>query len=61
MSVQMDISCCRQKIGMWYYDIKDGELIDHPKLPLIWPPQSKGTEAKSNRTEECDVVGHETN
>uniref|UniRef100_A0A7S4VWM8 Fe2OG dioxygenase domain-containing protein n=1 Tax=Ditylum brightwellii TaxID=49249 RepID=A0A7S4VWM8_9STRA len=45
----------------WYYDIKDGELIDHPKLPLIWPPQSKGTEAKSNRTEECDVVGHETN
>jgi hypothetical protein len=23
----------------WYYDVPEGEVVDHPKLPLVWPPQ----------------------
>jgi len=38
----------------WYYDVKDGAIIDHPKLPLVWPPQSKGMEPSVNETNECD-------
>mmetsp|Transcript_4168 Transcript_4168/g.5656 ORF Transcript_4168/g.5656 Transcript_4168/m.5656 type:complete len:438 (-) Transcript_4168:166-1479(-) len=37
----------------WYYDIDDGEIIDHPKLPIVWPQLSK-EDAKSNSTEVCE-------
>ena len=26
----------------WYYDVADGEVVDHPNLVLVWPPQTGG-------------------